>query len=614
VRPTAARCASGFALAALLGACSDYKLNPHEEDVGVQDPSCAELEPPAGLVEVDGTCLFEPVPGTFSPVVEWQWSADSGAPGYDDVMMMPAVGDVNADGMPDIVVTAYAGTGYGSAGALVILAGNGAGEEASFTNIGGHLPLGSAGVALGDLDGDRVVEIVTISTDARVLALHADGTLVWASEPRGQDFTVYSYPVIADLDGDGLAEVIVGRDIFRSDGTLRAVGAYGWGGNYAISTAIDLDDDGIQEVVVGNAAYNPDGSAKWYNPSVPDGWVAIGDFDADGEGEVASVSWGQINLLDTDGTLIWGPNPVPGGGGGPPTVADFDGDGEPEVGVAGFSGYVVYDTDGTQLWLQTTTDYSSAQTGSSVFDFEGDGAYEVVYADELVLWVYDGATGAPVLAEEGHSSWTLFEYPLVADVDADGEAEIVLGSNDSIASGWQGVTVVGDASRSWAPTAPVWNQHAFYITNVNDDLSIPPHPTPNWFTGHNSFRAGGVREAPGLPAPDLSALTPIVCWDCDADSVWIYTQVLNTGTLDIDAALPVDLYRRSESGEEALISRQTVEGGVRSGRASDALLWKVPVATVETDDTFVARVDPDGAVEECDESDNDAATPEARCE
>ena len=50
-------------------------------------------------------------------------------------------------------------------------------------------------------------------------------------------------------------------------------------------------------------------------------------------------------------------------------------------------------------------------TGSSVFDFEGDGAAEVVYADEETLWIFDGATGTIEMAWTEHGSGTRFEYP-----------------------------------------------------------------------------------------------------------------------------------------------------------------------------------------------------------
>ncbi len=41
-------------------------------------------------------------------------------------------------------------------------------------------------------------------------------------------------------------------------------------------------------------------------------------------------------------------------------------------------------------WQATTNDASSGNTGSAVFDFEGDGIAEAVYADETRLWSFAG--------------------------------------------------------------------------------------------------------------------------------------------------------------------------------------------------------------------------------
>jgi hypothetical protein len=80
------------------------------------------------------------------------------------------------------------------------------------------------------------------------------------------------------------------------------------------------------------------------------------------------------------------------------------------------------------LWSRPSQDQSSNVTGSSIFDFEGDGIAEAVYADECFVRVYDGRTG-DVLFSQSHSSCTWYENPVVADVDGDFNAEIVIGSN-----------------------------------------------------------------------------------------------------------------------------------------------------------------------------------------
>ena len=191
--------------------------------------------------------------------------------------------------------------------------------------------------------------------------------------------------------------------------------------------------------------------------------------------------------ISRDGTAI------PGGGyGGAPTIADFDGDGKPEIGVAGASRYVVFETDGTVKWQTVVQDSSSNRTGSSVFDFDRDGAAEVVYGDELYLWVLDGSNGS-LRFKTPKSSCTWYEYPLVADVDADGHAEILGVANNNCGFGSQrGVYLWGD-NANWVDTRDVWNEHTYHITNVLQDGTIPTDEQPNWqVVGLNAFRPGRI--------------------------------------------------------------------------------------------------------------------------
>jgi hypothetical protein len=126
----------------------------------------------------------------------------------------------------------------------------------------------------------------------------------------------------------------------------------------------------------------------------------------------------------------------------------------------------------TVLWFQPTQDCSSAFTGSSVFDFDGNGKAEVVYADELYMRIYDGTTGE-ILTQVCNTSGTLHEYPLVADIDGDSQADIVVTSNSYSGltcpiemAKTQGVRVFGDTKGQWVRTRRVWNQHAYHVTNV----------------------------------------------------------------------------------------------------------------------------------------------------
>ena len=96
----------------------------------------------------------------------------------------------------------------------------------------------------------------------------------------------------------------------------------------------------------------------------------------------------------------------------------MDSDGAVEIGVAHGAAYGVYDPacqafrdpDGCEdrgiLWHTSTEDDSSSGTGSSVFDFNGDGRAEVIYNDQTHFRIYDGSTG-DVLFARANSSRTL---------------------------------------------------------------------------------------------------------------------------------------------------------------------------------------------------------------
>ncbi len=567
-----------------LCACNDYELSetktrPDDELV------CGDDDAPAGEnADVDEDCAREPTVGSFGPTVEWQWNQNPVYPGYDDLMATPAVGDVTGDGTPDVVFTSFAGGAYTSAGTITAIDGA---TGATHWSVAPGV-YASAGVALGDLDADGLPEVCTAGTSYAVVCLDGAGNVKWQA---GTEMSYVGCPAISDIDGDGLAEVILGRQVFNADGTTRWVGAGGVG--YSMSYAVDMDGDKGLEVVAGSTVYDTDGSVLWTSP-VGDGMTAVGDFNGDGGADLVVVVGGTISLV-RDGALVWS-TATPGGGGGPPTVADFDADDEPEIGVAGAYYYSVIETDGSVRWSMPVQDYSSSVTGSSVFDFEGDGASEVVYADEVTLWVYDGSTGAVELALDGHASGTLYEYPLIVDVDNDGSSEIVLASNNYTFDGYNGITVIGDASSSWVASRPTWNQFAYHITNINDDLSVPARQEKNWLSWNN-FRAGGTPEGPSDWLANLVPGELDVCVDECGGSLTVWPTVENNGQLSADNVL-VELV-----GDSGVVIASTTVARVEAGEVAVA----EPITLTEAEwgaAPIRVRVDGSNIVEECDESDN----------
>ena len=79
---------------------------------------------------------------------------------------------------------------------------------------------------------------------------------------------------------------------------------------------------------------------------------------------------------------------------------------------------------------------------ASAFDFDGDGAAELVLADPAGLHVLRGRDGSVVGELPVGSCSNAYAYPVVADVDGDGKAEIVMGSYPCTGSPAIGVRVV----------------------------------------------------------------------------------------------------------------------------------------------------------------------------
>ncbi len=590
----------------LLAACSDYNLenskggngdaegdtafdpeganhsdDDYEEDV---DPDvCEPRTIEARDVTQTDECQVEGDPvGSFTPVVEWKKEAWAVQAGSNQVMMMPAVGSLNDDDgdgdadendIPDVVVVTY-----GSEDVIRVVSGDGSGTE--LLNIRNSGVQGQGGVALGDIDNDGWTDIVAPTNQRTLVAYDHNGTRMWTSGNLSSAmYGTSDNPAIADLDGDGNPEIICGAAIVSNTGATLGTGRAGIGnvaGNNVGTTsfAYDIDNDGVQEVVVGNALYKRNGTAIWSNGQ-SDGYPAVGNFDSDDKGEIVVTVGGKIRLQDDDGTVLCSAD-IPGAGaayyGGPPTVADFDGDGEAEFAAAAGSRYSVFERDCSVVWQAATQDASSGNTGSSVFDFEGDGVAEAVYADETRLWVFAGPDGAVKLESKQHTNATWLEYPAVADVDADGHAEIIVANTGS----YSGFTVFGDKADSWRSARRVWNQHAYTITNVNDDGSIPAKPARNLET-YNNFRSGDIYAGTGgYILPDLSVTVDDVCRDeCDNDRLVAWVSVMNHGFEDVTTEVLVELVATYPDGSEAVVGSTAVTETIPAGRALQAFEYAV---------------------------------------
>jgi hypothetical protein len=269
--------------------------------------------------------------------------------------------------------------------------------------------------------------------------------------------------------------------------------------------------------------------------------------------------------------------------------------------------------DGSVKWWRTTQDNSSSVTGCSAFDFDADSIAEVVYADEIDLHLYEGPTGIEKWNQPDHASGTLYEYPLIADVDGDGSTEIIVPNNNYAFGGVDGLTVYGEQSDGWANSRQVWNQFGYYVGNIEDDLSVPSDPESP-FASHNSFRAQVPPAGPSAGAPDLLPHIWGVCERCSDNEVQLFVSIDNQGTVFAPRNTAIALYSVDEHGVETLVDVARTTRRVDPGVRSRSLRLDVPLALWGEGGLRVV-VDDDGSgagrEHECDETNNELVVDDA---
>ena len=470
---------------------------------------------PDEFVGID-ECMNKAAPESFAPTLQWSFGEGRAA------WVTPLVGnftDDNGDGaidlcdVPDVVLVSGTSVSYGQVCEVHVL--DGATGSVHFVIPATEMVSCTATPAFADIDSDLLPELVVIWNNAgmyRLKAFEHDGTFKWAGLVGGEaadQFTRESGAVaIHDLDADGDAEIVFGHEVYDHLGTPLWAVVNPQPGELEASVGVDLDGDGMMEVVTGHAAYHHDGTVYWDNfPKITARALPqIANLDADPSPEVMLSSGQGLWLVEHDGTIKWGPAlptaVVPAGyltWQRPGTIHDFNGDRVAEFASSAGALYAVYAGPNPDdvLWKVAVLDASGA-AGGTAFDFLGDGVAEALYADEQSLRVYDGKTGA-VLLTRARFSPTISEYPVVVDVDNDGSAEILVVSY----SGAPALQVLRDADDRWVQARRIWNQHAYYVTNIHEDGTLPrppvgPHDLLNTFRT-NAQIEDGVPCIPKVP-------------------------------------------------------------------------------------------------------------------
>ncbi len=364
-----------------------------------------------------------------SSIYAWDASGDD-LPGFPyqwrDELRSLAAGDIDGDGRFELVAVTTSPLSEGGQRDIVIAVND------DGTTVGGFPAntTGSSGcddacyvtggydqnLALGDVDGDHIPDIFATQDNA-YLSLH-DGTgrafdcadifagktkfmgvrflldyalaqQGWADdeETANQAHFTNSAPALADVDGDGVAELVVLGSVQNAAQTDRLRGVALW----------VLENDGTR-------------TAGWVEPyHIPEYLAGLWDFD--GTNVVGATN--QVAAVDLD----------PGRAGPEFVFADFDGRVQ------------AVDAAAQPLWSHRYTDSDRVLTGGvAVADLTGDGIPEIVFA----TYSPDDGNGELVILDAGgveRQSVALpgrgaMPVPTVADVDGDHQLEIVVSLKD----------------------------------------------------------------------------------------------------------------------------------------------------------------------------------------
>ena len=420
------------------------------------------------------------------------------------------------------------------------------------------LPNDPINYGLADFDGDGKIELY--AKDA-IYDAHTGTRIIKTTAPSYTQ--INGGPVAVDMLGTSNLELVIGLSIYQvnlgarttDSGTLTLLknrNEYFIRNVYNATSIADFNLDGSLDIIAsGSTIGNNTNSTIFY-------WDVQNDVVKtyrDLTGDYAPNGWkngtGRVN------------------------IADLDGDGQ--LNVSYVSGKYLYalKEDLTLLWRIIINEETSGYTGCTLFDFNGDGKAEIVYRDEQFLYIIDGTDGS-IYNQQICVSRTNREYPIVADVDADGSTELCVtcGFDDVLSkanflttsySRYSHIRVFKSAAEPWVPARRVWNQHGYFVVNVNDDLTIPkilqkhqlifssgsctqgPNRPLNKFLNQSPFlNSDGcpTYSSPDLAFSILPTVNPPTCPDLNFT---VSFQITNLGDVGLSGNIPVTFYTTNPS-------------------------------------------------------------------
>ena len=168
-------------------------------------------------------CTDSAPPDSFAPVLKWHFTVPDSR---GAAIVMPLVGNFTADNGdgkidlcdgPDVLITSGSGS-IGALGKIYMLAGDTGALEKTFD---GEVD-GSVTPAFGDLDGDGLPDVVTHDPLGHLVAYDHEGHVKWkntaVSAYRNSTSSYCHAIAIYDLDGDGHPEILSAFEVYDYQG------------------------------------------------------------------------------------------------------------------------------------------------------------------------------------------------------------------------------------------------------------------------------------------------------------------------------------------------------------------------------------------------------------